>query len=105
MLSTDVFTRCIKELSGLHEDILTQSGDGDRNARRTTVNTLSQVQAENLEVIGREMMKHARERGTEIMVAMAKSKSVLTRTWPAACRSKNIDGMISLTTSSSDNRP
>ena len=36
---------------------------------------------------------------------MAKSKSVVTRAWPAACRSKHINGMISLMTSSSGNRP
>ena len=96
---------------GLHEDILTQTGDGDRIARRTTVNTRSQVQAENLEVIGRWMVDHRRERekcsrkswwhgGEDGQVKERANADVAS-----SMQIKNINGMISLMTSSSGNRP
>ena len=82
---------------GLHGDIF-HTGDEERIARRTAANTRSQVQAEDLEVIA-DAIEVAME------ARMAKSKSVLTLTWPAPRRSKITSGMISLMTSSSVNRP
>ena len=74
------FIRCIKELSGSMETFF-RTGDKERIARRSTANTRSQVQAEDLEVIA-DAIEVAME------AKMVKSKSVLTRTWPAPHRSK-----------------
>ena len=75
------FIRCIKEMWASMETFF-HTGDEERIARRTAANTRSQVQAEDLEVIA-DAIEVAME------AKMAKSKSVLTLTWPAPRRSKS----------------
>ena len=79
---------------GLREDILSQTGDGERIARRTSQHVVPRASERHGSdwKIDDELLSRKREMQQDIVVAMeakvAKSKSVVTPTWPAACKSK-----------------
>ena len=100
------FIRCIAELSGSIKTFSSKLVMG-RHSQHAVPRASERLGSDWK--IDDELLSRKREMQQDIVVAMeakmAKSKSVVTPTWPAACKSKKINGMISFTTSSSDNRP